>query len=204
MQRIGIFGGTFNPPHKGHTYIAGEAKRLASLDRMIFIPCYVPPHKEVWGNVSPQHRFNMTRIAIADIPGFEISDIEIKAGGKSYTAKTLEKLKEIYPDDELCFIVGGDSFRDMGEWYRPERIFGLARIIAFARNEMDREKLQECGEYYKKKFDARIEVIDVEPMDVSSSRIREMLGAGMDVSRLVDPAVMGYIRENGLFKPDRA
>ena len=200
MQRIGIFGGTFNPPHKGHTYIAREAKRLANLDRMIFIPCYVPPHKEVWGKVSPEHRFNMTSIAIARFPEFEISDIEIKAGGKSYTAKTLEKLKEIYPDDQLCFVVGGDSLRDMESWYHPEQIFAQARIIAFARDEMDRARLCECGEYYKKKYGAEVEVIDVTPFDVSSSQIRDMIGSGLDVSHLVDSDVMEYIRENGIFK----
>ena len=119
MQRIGIFGGTFNPPHKGHTYIAKMAKQMANLDRMIFIPCYIPPHKEVCGDVSAEHRFNMTRIAIADISEFEISDIEIKKGGTSYTAQTLEKLKELYPHDTLCFVVGGDSLRNMESWYHP-------------------------------------------------------------------------------------
>ncbi len=200
MQRIGIFGGTFNPPHKGHIYIAKEAKRLAELDRMIFIPCYIPPHKEVWGDVSAEHRFNMTRIAIADIPEFEISDIEIKKGGTSYTAQTLEKMKELYPHDILCFVVGGDSFRNMDSWYHPEQIFARAEIIAFARDEMDREKLLECGEYYKKKYDAKIEVIDAKPMEVSSSQIREMLRGGADVTHLIDKPVMEYIEKNGIFK----
>lgn len=200
MQRIGIFGGTFNPPHKGHTYIAREAKRLANLDRMIFIPCYVPPHKEVCGGVSAEHRFNMTGIAISRFPEFEISDIEIKAGGKSYTAKTLEKLKEIYPHDRLCFVVGGDSLRDMESWYHPERIFALATIIAFARGEVDGEKLAEYAKYYKEKYGAVVEVIDVAPMDVSSSQIRGMISDGFDVSGFVDAHVMEYIEENGIFK----
>ena len=200
MQRIGILGGTFNPPHKGHIYIAKMAKRLTNLDRMIFIPCYVPPHKEVSGGVSAKQRFDMTRIATADIPEFEISDIEIKKGGTSYTAETLEKLKELYPDDTLCFVVGGDSLQGMETWYHPERIFALANIIAFARDEMDREKLFELRDFYKNKYGAQIEVIDVAPVDVSSSQIRSLVAEGKGVGDLVDPAVMEYIEKNGIFK----
>jgi nicotinate-nucleotide adenylyltransferase len=129
-----------------------------------------------------------------------LRNVEIKKGGTSYTAETLEKLKGLYPADTLCFVVGGDSLQGMETWYHPERIFAMADIIAVARDDVDREKLLECREYYKKKYDARIEIIDVAPVDVSSSQIRDLIAEGKGVGDLVAPAVMEYIEKNGIFK----
>ncbi|MBR5154914.1 MAG: nicotinate-nucleotide adenylyltransferase [Clostridia bacterium] len=200
MQRLGIFGGTFNPPHKGHIYIAKQAISLAELDEILFIPCGNPPHKMVEGNVEASKRFEMTRLAIKNIPKFEISDIELKANQKSYTAKTLEKLKEMYPDKTLCFVVGGDSLRDLESWYHPEIVFALAEIIAVSRKDVDRAEAQTRADYYRQKYNANVRLIEVDPMDISSSEIRDRIKKGQDVSGLIDEQVFDFIKKNGIYK----
>lgn len=200
MQRLGIFGGTFNPPHKGHIYIACQAMKSAALDKMLFIPCGNPPHKKVEGDILAKHRLEMTRLAISDNPDFEITDIEVKDKAPSYTAKTLEKLKVLFPDLALCFVVGGDSLRDMEGWYHPERIFALAEIIAISRGGIDASVVAERAEYYTKKYNAQITVVDVSPLDISSSDIRQKIIAGEDVSDVVQDSVLGYIKETGIYK----
>lgn len=200
MQRLGLFGGTFNPPHKGHIYIAREAMRLANLQKMLFIPCGTPPHKEVWGNVDKKHRLGMTKLAISGYNDFEVSDIEIMSEDKSYTVNTLEKLTKIYPDVALCFVVGGDSLRDMEDWYHPEKIFGLSEIIALNRGGIDREVFQKSADFYRKKYDAKITEVDISPMEVSSSDIRKKLILGEDVSDLVPCGVLEYIEKFKLYR----
>lgn len=200
MQRLGIFGGTFNPPHKGHIYIACEAMKAAALDKMLFIPCGNPPHKKVAGDVAAKHRFQMTRLAIEGSPNFEITDLEIKDKSPSYTAKTLEKLKVLCPDSKLCFVVGGDSLRDMEGWYHPEKICSLAEIIAVSRGGIEDAVLAEKAEFYRKKYNAQITVITVSPLDISSSDIRQKIADGEDVSDAVEDSVLKYIKENGIYK----
>ncbi|MBQ2932886.1 MAG: nicotinate-nucleotide adenylyltransferase [Clostridia bacterium] len=200
MQRLGIFGGTFNPPHKGHIYIALEAIKGAALDKMLFVPCGNPPHKSVEGNVSPVQRFEMTRLAIADYPDFEITDLEMKSKEPSYTLKTLEKLKILYPDAKLCFVVGGDSVRDMKDWYHSEEIFKLAEIVALRRGGIDDSIFESSIELYKETYDAEITVVDILPTDVSSSELRRKIAKGCDVADLIAPSVLEYIKEFEIYK----
>ena len=199
MQRLGIFGGTFNPPHKGHIYIAKEALRSANLDKVIFMPCSLPPHKAVAGEVSPVHRYEMTRIAIQNEPKFEISDLEIKSSGKSYTAKTLKILKDKYPEAKLCFVLGGDSLRDMEKWYHPEKIFEIAEIVALKRGGIDDKVFDESAEKYRIKYGAEITAVDISPVEVSSSEVRRLLSEGKDAGHIMDQAVLDYIRENRIY-----
>ena len=200
MQRLGIFGGTFNPPHKGHIYIALEAMKGAGLDKMLFVPCGNPPHKSVDGDVSPKHRFEMTRLAIGDHPDFEITDLELRSNEPSYTAKTLEKLKNLYPETKLCFVVGGDSLRDMKDWYHPERIFQLAEIVALRRTGIADSIFESSIEFYKKKYDAQITPVGILPMDVSSSEVRKKIANGFDTEDLIAPVVLSYIKEFEIYK----
>ncbi len=200
MQRLGIFGGTFNPPHKGHIYIAIEAMKGAGLDKMLFVPCGNPPHKSVDGDVSPKHRFEMTRLVIADYPDFEITDLEIRSNEPSYTLKTLEELKNSYPEAKLCFVVGGDSLRDMKDWYHPEKIFKLAEIVALRRGGIDDSIFESSIEFYKEKYDAEITPVDILPMDISSSDVRKKIAIGCDVSDLVNQSVLEYIKKFEIYK----
>ncbi len=199
MQRLGIFGGTFNPPHKGHIYIAKKAIDGAGLDKVVFMPCLQPPHKSVAGDVSAEHRYEMTKLAIQNETRFEISDLEIKSDGPSYTAKTLEMLKKQYPASRLCFVLGGDSLRDMEKWYHPERIFALAEIVALRRGGIQDKVFDQSVELYRSKYGARITAVDISPVEVSSSQIRRLISEGKDVSHIMDDDVLRYIRKNGIY-----
>ncbi len=202
MQRLGIFGGSFNPPHKGHLYIATEAMKKASLDKVLFVPCGTPPHKTLSEMASSRHRFEMTRIALKNNDKFEISDLEIESKETSYTAKTLPRLKLMYPDARLCFIVGGDSFRDMGSWYRPEEIFPIAEIVVVNRGGIDEKVIEEKLLYYKEKYNADVTLINVSPLEVSSSAIRKDIASGKDVSEFVSGEVLAYIQKFGIYKDE--
>ncbi len=200
MQRLGIFGGTFNPPHIGHIHIASEALNGAMLDKMLFVPCGNPPHKRVEGDATPKHRFEMTQIAISNYPKFEITDLEIRSSEYSYTAKTLELLKGIYPGSRLCFVVGGDSLRDMESWYQPQKIFQLSEIVALRRGGMENQVFDESVDFYRKKYDADITIVDIDPVDVSSSTLRAKIAQGEDTGNLVDKKVLEYINKFEIYK----
>ena len=205
MQRFGIFGGTFNPPHNGHLYIAGQAMEKAWLDKVIFLPCGNPPHKRVDGDVDAIHRFEMTRLAVKDDLRFDVSDLEVCESKsnilkKSYTADTLEKLDSKYPDARLCFVVGADSLRDMESWHCPERIFELAEIIVVSRGGIDDKTVEEKTELYQKKYNAVITVVQVSPVELSSSDIRESIRKGETALNTVPKPVLEYIEKNQIYK----
>ncbi len=200
MKRLGILGGTFNPPHNGHIYIAEQARIAASLDKVVFIPCGNPPHKTVEGEVDAEIRLEMTRLAIEDNPDFELCDIEVKSTEKSYTANTLKRLKVLYPDYELCFIVGGDSLNDLEDWYHPEIILSLAEIVAVSRSGLDSICAKAKAKFYCEKYNARITLVEVAPMDISSSEIRDLLQKNKDVTAFMDKKVLDYIKINGIYR----
>lgn len=205
MQRLGIFGGTFNPPHRGHLYIASQAMEKAKLDRVIFIPCGNPPHKAVDGDIDALHRLEMTRLAVEGESKFTVSDVEVcetKADAlkKSYTSDTLERLARNYPDDRLCFVVGADSLRDMEKWHCPEVIFKLAEIVAVSRGGIDEETVAEKTDFYRRKYNASITVVKVLPVELSSSDIRKKIRLGECLSDVVPDAVLDYIEKNRIYK----
>ena len=177
-MRIGIFGGTFNPPHLGHMLLAQAATEGANLDRLIFMPCAVPPHKEGMKIPDGEHRYNMVKLSIQGNPGFELSDMEIEAGGKSYTAKTLERLEKLHPDDRLCLIVGADSLCDMEQWFCPDEIFKRAEIIVAHRGGMKMAELTGAIALFRRKYDACITVVQMPVMEMSSSDIRNRIACG--------------------------
>ena len=132
-MKTGILGGTFNPVHRAHLGIAREVQDACMLDRVLFIPAAEPPHKDVAGRVSFTDRLAMVEIATAKIPGFLASDLEIKRSGKSYSVDTLEILLELNPGDELYFIIGLDSYRDIASWKDFGRIFSLSNVVVTTR-----------------------------------------------------------------------
>ncbi len=199
-MRIGIFGGTFNPPHIGHLLLASEAKELAQLDRLVFMPCATPPHKPELGIPDGEHRLKMVQMSIAENPDFEVSDMEIQAGGKSYTAKTLERLGEFFPNDRLCFIVGADSLCQMENWFCPAEIFKRAEIVVACRGGMRESELNVAIDFYRQKYDADIRKISMKIIEMSSSDIRRRVQCGKDIRYMVCEDVRNYIIETGIYE----
>ena len=199
-MRIGIFGGTFSPPHLGHLLLASEVKEKANLDRLIFMPCAIPPHKALDNIPDGMHRLNMVKLSISDNPDFELSDMEINAGGKSYTAKTLETLNGIFPNDRLCFVVGADSLCEMEKWFCPDEIFRRAEIVVAIRGGVREAQLNAAISFFRQKYNADITKVEAKAIEMSSSDIRGRLRAGKSVKYMVSDGVIEYIRANNLYE----
>lgn len=200
VTRVGIYGGTFSPPHNGHVHAAEAFLSLGGIDRLLIVPTFVTPLKEREENTSPADRLAMCERAFAHLPATEVSDIEIRRAGKSYTAQTLAALTA--PDVRLSFLCGTDMLLSMGSWYEPATIFRLARIVCMRReNEAENGRLlAERAEEYRRRFDADIAFLSAPPKEMSSSQIRERIGRGEDVSTLLPADVLAYINERGLYR----
>lgn len=198
-MRVGIFGGTFNPPHLGHVRAAECFAREAELDKLLIIPAACPPHKDYSGTVSAQQRLEMCRLAFSHIECAEVSDIEILRGGRSYTVDTLSALAN--EELELYFLCGTDMFLTMDSWYMPEKIFSLAKI-AYIRREEDvdnKQRLEDAALRYADNYGGECLPINTEVTEISSTNIRESLAEGIDCP-FVPPSVLDYIKERGLYK----
>lgn len=204
-MKIGIYGGTFNPPHLGHIAAARAAFELLRLDRLLLIPDNLPPHKDLpAGSPTPEQRLELTRLAgeylnLGD--RVETLDIELRREGRSYTVDTLSAVRAMYPDAELWLLMGTDMFLSLQEWRRPERILAQAGIAAFGRDAEDIEPLFSAQrEYlYRTYPEARVFTMAIpDVVDVSSSELRERLGRGAG-GELLAPAVYGYILREGLY-----
>lgn len=203
-MKIGIFGGTFNPPHLGHMAAATAAIDTLQLDKLLLIPDRTPPHKALPTNpVSTEQRLEMTRIMAdrLDRPGIaETSDLEMHRSGKSYTADTLKELRQVYPEDELWLMMGTDMFLTLQEWYQPEEIMRRAGILTFGRNRADTAELfaQQTARL-RAAYHATIQVMTLPGLvEVSSTDLREQLARGQG-SDWLDPAIYGYILREHLY-----
>ncbi len=193
-----MMGGTFNPPHIGHINASRAAVRELSLERLIFIPDSIPPHKEMpQFSPSAEMRFEMTRLAAIEA-GAEISDIELCRGGRSYTVDTLKELKKIYPDDELWLIVGTDMFLTMEEWKTPEQLFLSVNIAVVPRADGDIAALMSHAELLGRKYGAVCRIIETGAVTISSSDIRVGIACGK-LGEYVPKSVYEYIKEHGLY-----
>ena len=196
-MKTGIFGGAFNPVHLGHIGLAKNYLSALSLDRIIFIPTSVAPHKSSEEFASNEHRINMLSLALEGESSFEISDIEFKREGKSYTFDTLCELKKQYPEDEFYLIMGSDQFLYFNNWYKAEEIASLATLCTAARNEQDFKKLldfkSENG-YLKNAV-----ITDFDVFEISSSALRDMIKNRKNIEKYVSKAVADYIKENNLY-----
>ena len=204
-MKIGVYGGTFNPPHLGHLTAARAVYELLGLDLLLLIPAGLPPHKELpAGSPTPEQRLEMTRLAGEQLGlGDKVRtlDIELERGGRSFTSDTLAQLKAQYPDSELWLLMGTDMFLTLQAWHEPEKILSLAGIAAFGRTEEDTEELFSAQrEYlYKTYPQARIFTLTIPGViDVSSTELREKLAKG-EGGNLLAPAVYGYILREGLY-----
>ena len=197
MRRIGILGGTFNPPHNGHIHAARQAQRALGLDGIVLIPDNIPPHKIMpEGSADTQQRLEMTRLAAREIPGAEVSEMELRRGGRSYTVDTLTELIREHPDTAYHFIMGTDMMLSLDKWYRPEEICRLCALAVVARDETDRAAIAEAAERYRTIWRARIDVIDCPALPMSSTELRS---SKESLAAMVPPAVLEYIRANRLY-----
>ena len=199
-KRLGIYGGTFNPPHLGHVGAAQSFVRHAGLDELLIIPAALPPHKNFDGGASTEDRLKMARLAFSGVDRATVSDLEIKRGGKSYTAITLSQLSA--PDRELFFLCGTDMLLTLDTWYDFRTVFKLA-TICYVRRECDAEitrKIEERISEYKEKYGARIIVIPTDVIDVSSTELRLAIKSGVGAERYLSPAVYAYVLERGLYR----
>jgi len=189
MMRIGILGGTFDPIHIGHLVLAEEVRRFLKLDKIIFIPTYLPPHKSRKGMVSENHRLEMVKLAISEHPNFIVSDLEIKRKGRSYTVITLEELKREFPlSVKLFLIVGSDALKELPKWKNFLQILELAKIIIAKRPGFP-VKLKPTW----------AKIIRITPLDISSSQIRKRIKKGSSIRYLVPEKVEEYIEKNRLY-----
>lgn len=200
MSKIGILGGTFNPIHNGHILLADYCKKRLKLDRIILIPTYIPPHKSSKELANEIHRLNMCETAIKNLDSFSVSDIEIKRHGKSYTCDTLTSLKELYPNDTLCFIVGADMFLTLDKWKNPKLIFEKAEIAAVPRNLSDCDDLKNYYDSVLVKLGAKAHILENPVMQVSSTFIRENIRNFNIIKPLIDRNVYEYIVKNKLYQ----
>lgn len=195
-MRIGIYGGAFNPVHKGHVKLAEEVKAKAELDKIIIMPSGVSPHKSSCGLIDSTHRLEMCRLAFEG-EDYIVSNLEIKREGKSYTVDTVTELKKIYHDDELYLIMGSDMLLSFHRWYRYEDILSAVTICATTRQ--GDISLEELKNYSRDVLKKDTLIIDFEPFECSSTKVRNALLSADDASLMVPQKVLAYIIEKGLY-----
>ena len=200
-MKIGLYGGTFSPPHAAHVRAAKLFIKEAYLDRLIVMPAGIPPHKvaDKWGK--SETRLEMTCLAFSDFAC--VSDYEIKKEGRSYTVETLKHLKEIYPQDELYMLVGEDMFLSLETWREPEVIMGMCTVVALRRKGTENAVMEEAAERYRKLYGATVLLMEDEPFEMSSTEIRNKIAAGEDMQEYLIPEVAEYIKKNNLYKNDK-
>lgn len=202
MKRYGMMGGTFNPIHLAHLYIAYEAKEALSLDKVIFMVAGNPPHKKDTKVIDAKYRYNMVQKAIESYEGFDISDYEIQKEGYSYTYETLKYLKGDKEDIEVFFIAGADSLMNIEKWKNPDLVLNNCVFVAFNRGEYTKEVLEKQKNNLQNKYNANIVLLDVVNLDISSSIVRERISKGKRVDFFTTKEVMDYITDNNLYRGD--
>ena len=196
-MRIGIFGGAFNPVHNGHLHLAESYLDAVKLDKIIFVPTSVPPHKTADGLVSGEHRIKMLRLATQKNKKYEISDIEFWRDGKSYTYDTIKALQSVFPNDKFYLIVGSDQYLYFENWYKADEILRMVTLISAARERSEYEKMLAFRDKNANLKKSVISQFDV--LEISSTDIRLRVKNGESISDLVPAAVANYIKEHGLY-----
>ena len=207
MKKVGIFGGTFNPVHAGHVKAALGFIEAAGLDRLLVIPDKIPPHKIIVGEDHPEIRFHMTKLAFDEVNAegkITVSDMEIRREGKSFSYYTMKELTEAGVG-ELYLYCGTDMLLTFDKWFRFEDIISMC-TLAYAGREAQsdslREEVEEKIRFLRETHGARILVIPLDPIETSSSEVRDMIAKGEDASHLLPSVVYEYIKENKLYGND--
>jgi len=219
MTRIGIFGGTFNPIHSGHMKAGEIVQKRFLLDKVLFIPSYIPPHKESVDIASPMHRLKMVELACAPYSRFIPSSLEVEAKEKSYSIITLSKIEKLYPRAWVFFILGIDSFLEIETWKEYEKLLSRCFFIVVSRqgyhlkdakdvlNGLYRERMyefsesDESGEINEELFSSfQVFLLPINSLDVASTEIRKRVKRGNSIEDMVPKAVEIYIRDNSLYQ----
>jgi nicotinate-nucleotide adenylyltransferase len=215
-ERIGILGGTFNPVHNGHLKAAAAVRKRFSLDRVLFIPSFIPPHKESAGIASPEERLRMVELAVRGRSAFIPSAVEIRAKRKSYSILTLDKIKKLYPRAWIFFILGVDAFLEIETWREWERLLTRCLFIVVTRPGYRLKEAEKVlGVAYRRRvrsvsrlekvreqwfLGTRIFLLPIDAADISSTEIRRWIRKGRSITGLVPAAVEGYIHKHGLYQ----
>jgi len=215
-ERIGIFGGTFNPIHKGHMKAALEVQKTFLLDKVLLIPSYIPPHKGASDVAPPSDRLQMVKLAVASYPQFVPSPVEIKAKGKSYSILTLAKLKKQFPDAVIFFILGVDAFLEIDTWREYRKVLEQCHFIVISRPGYDLNEAKKLlkGNYSERmvqvsestKLDKvmlhryKIFLLSIDALDIASLDVRKKVKMGKSIAGLVVEAVEEYIQTNKLYQ----
>ncbi len=198
-RRIGVLGGTFDPPHNGHLLIAQYALTQLELDQVLFAPTRQPPHK-INNNLTPiEHRLEMVRLAIADRPHFVLSRVDVDRSGPTYTVDTMHLLREQFGTDaELYFIMGMDSLANLLTWHRPEQLIRLCKLVVFQRPgfQADLDALEKRLPGLRQ----RVVFLSNPTPDIAASDLQRRVRAGEEIAHLVPALVARYIREHGLYR----
>lgn len=192
-MNIGIYGGSFNPPHVAHLVVAETVREQFGLDCILWIPSFRPPHKDVETLAPIDDRLEMVRLAISGNDGFAVSDIEKRLGGISYTLSTIERLQEENPDDRFHLIMGGDTLLEFGKWYHPEQIISRVALLVYHRPGADLSGANP-------KFLEHARLAEAPLLAISAEGLRRRIHAGHSIRYFVPESVRLYIEEHGLYR----
>jgi nicotinate-nucleotide adenylyltransferase len=203
-MKVGVLGGTFDPPHLGHLILGQEAYQALGLAQVLFMPAG-EPWRKAGRELSPrEHRLAMVRLAVGDNPAFAVSTSEVDRPGPSYTMDTLAELTEQFgPETELFLIMGADSLADLPHWHEPQRILELARLAVAERPELEQAGIREgLSDKLAKALRERVVWLPMPPIAISASAVRERVGRGLSIRYWVPAAVEEYIRHHRLYTGD--
>lgn len=196
-RKVGIMGGTFNPIHTGHLIMAEHAYDSFGLDEILFIPTGNSYMKS--DVLDKETRAKMVSLSIEDNPKFAMSDIEISKDTPSYSFETIRELKQLNPGNDYYFIVGEDSLRSMKDWVHPEKIFSEITVLVARRPYVSIDKLMDVIEFYESTYNADIQVIEMNNIDISSTEIRNRVSEGKSIKYMVHPKVLDFIQSHNLY-----
>lgn len=197
-EQIGLFGGTFDPPHLGHLILASEAFSQLGLDRLLWVLTPDPPHKQDRFITPVEHRLAMVQLAIADDPSFELSRVELDRPGPHYTLDTIELIAKQYPDSDITPIIGGDSLQDLPNWNRPRELLQACHWVGVMHRPGERENL-EALERELPGISSKIHYVDAPLLEIASREIRRRIADGRPFRYYLHPSVYKYILEHHLY-----
>lgn len=198
MEKLGLYGGTFAPPHYGHIHAVKAFLDAIPVDRLLVMPAFLPPHKVKAAGDTPAVRLEMCRAAFGGMPGVEVSDYEIRKADVSYTVQTLQHLT--CADREIYLLCGTDMFLTLEKWYRAEEIFRLAHIVCVSRTDDRAEEIRQASEKYKSGYGADCILLEAKPLVLSSTEIRDAVREGRALADFVPPAVEAILHRDGLYR----
>jgi nicotinate-nucleotide adenylyltransferase len=196
-RKVGVVGGTFDPIHLGHVALAEGARRCAGLDTVLIVPAADPPHRGR-AVASPEQRLAMCELAVKGHGGLEVSDVELRRDGPSYTVDTLRTLAAEMPGAELYLVLGWDAARELGSWRRPREVLRLARLLVVPRPGWEPPALESLD--VLDNVADRVRLCRVRTPEVDATRLRELAAEGASLAGLVDPEVERYVRREGLYR----